>query len=256
MYKIATITLRPHAEDKDAQIDGITELLRMFYQNGQILDEYLLEDHGAYFVARVTATAEDSLDMRYANEFIRRALSQFEIDAEIVCDDALAYETCDCTEHGYLVLMEDPDASSPVFCGNCGREVPLIRLPYLFGEKEHYSILHFQEMYQSVKTLWISSLSDRFTKRQITDPKSALNETGREICRELEERTGTPVYYYLRSDLGSRATFWQVERDPECCPGCGGAFRFLSNGPADMVCDSCRLAFLKVPESSENTFSS
>lgn len=73
--------------------------------------------------------------------------------------------------------------SSPIICGACGKEIPLIRVPYINNKKKHYSILNFQSIYKSVDNLWMNSLSDRFTKRDCvilrTDERTSIsNEFG------------------------------------------------------------------------------
>jgi predicted nucleic acid-binding Zn ribbon protein len=128
--------------------------------------------------------------------------------------------------------------------GDCGKEIPLIRIPYLYNEEEHYSILRFKSIYQSVDNLWMNSLSDRFTKRQIINEDSQLNKMGLDIRSELENKVGKPVYLFIANPIGGWFEFEKNNKNLDVCPKCGGEFRMIDNNYADKVCDKCRLAFI------------
>ena len=248
MYKIAKMTFKPITEEgrKDT-VEKINHLLHLLYLNGQMIGDRIIEAYDECYVARVITTDDDSLDCRYYNSYILQELANFEIDYEILCDDPLATDCCHCGEHSYYLLAVNPDdSSSPIYCGDCGKEIPLIRIPYLYQEKEHSSILGFQGMYQAVDRLWMDSLSDRFSKRQITDHKSQLNKVGRDICSELEKKVGKPVYYMLGNPIGGWYEFEKNNKVLSSCPKCGGNI-IKSNGYFDAflnLCHDCRLAFV------------
>lgn len=167
------------------------------------------------------------------------------MEIEIIADDALVSDSCHCKEHSYYIISVFPDdMTSPIICGDCGREIPLIRIPYLFNEEEHYPILTFQSIYNSVDNLWMNSLSDRFSKRQIIDPKSQLNIRGLEIREELEKKTHKPVYLLISNPIGGLFEFVKNNKNLDNCPNCGGDFRFSKNSFVDKVCDKCRMAFI------------
>lgn len=249
MYKIAELKLIPLTSDKKEGLENTEKLLTSLSNNGQILYGYMLEDHEDHYIARVVTTDDDSLDEKYYNEYVKRDIENIELSITIIANDAERSECCHCQNHSYYVLIIDIDDDiSPVYCGDCRREIPLFKLPTLFNGKDHYEILNFQEMYRDVVNLWIKSLSDRFTKRQITDPNSALNKTGDEICRELENKTGKPVFYLLKNPIGG---LWQYEKNNiplSSCPKCRGGFRKIDKGIVDKVCDDCRLAFWEVTD--------
>ena len=134
--------------------------------------------------------------------------------------------------------------SSPVYCVDCGDEIPLFRLPHLFDDKEHYAILTWQETYNAVEELWVNSLSDRFTRRQLCDPNSELNKQGMEICKELEKKLQAPVYLFCR--CASNMYFGSKRKHPplSVCPKCGGELTpFVNQDLAGKACETCRLAF-------------
>ena len=247
MYKIARITFKPIANDIEDIPDKVDEILAMLYKNGQILD-WIIEDRAPIYIATVTTTDDDSLDPKYYNQYIRKEIADFDVETEIVCDEAMSSDCCHCAEHSYYIFAIYPDlASSPVICGDCGNEIPLTRIPYIYREEEHYSILNFQRMYKAVDTLWMDSLSDRFTKRQLVDHKSELNRRGMEIRAELEKKVGRPVYYLLANPIGGWYEYEKNNKHLEVCPKCGGNFDKIDNTCADKVCHNCRLAFI-VPE--------
>ncbi len=244
MYKVAKMTVTSKIVDRDERFDHIESLLFMLYKNGQILRTWIIEDYEDYFEVRVTTTDDDSLNPQYYNQYIKEELENFTIETKILANDAGATDCCHCDDHSFYIIAPDPNmASSPIICGDCGKEIPLIRIPYLFNQEEHYSILDFQFIYQSVDNLWINSLSDRFTKRQITHHDSALNKLGLDIRAELEKKVGKPVYLLLRNPIGGWFEFEKNNKNLACCPKCGGEFRAVT-AYADKVCDKCRLAFI------------
>jgi len=251
MYKVARIKFKPLIKGEAEILDKIDAILSMLYKNGQILDEWIVESRDQCYIANVVTTDDDSLDGKYSNSYIHKEIKNFDVDTEIICDDPMATDSCHCGEHSYYILAIHPDdSSSPIICGDCGKEVPLIHIPYIYNEKEHYSILNFQKTYKAVDTLWMDSLSDRFTKRQIVDHKSQLNKIGADIGSELEKKLDKPVYYLLCNPIGGWFEFGKNNKNLKVCPKCEGEFSKINNTYADKVCHNCRLAFYTV-ESNE-----
>ncbi len=244
MYKVAKMTVRSEIVDRDERIERLESLLSMLYKNGQILDNWIIENYDEHFEIRVTTTDDDSLDPRYYNQYIKKELENFTLEASVLSDDACSADCCHCEKHGFYVIAVDPyDASSPIICGDCGKEIPLIRIPYLYNEEEHYSILNFQSIYKSVDNLWMNSLSDRFTKRQITQHDSQLNKLGLDIRQELEKKVNKPVYLLIANPIGGWFEFEKNNKGSERCPKCGGEFRSIGDY-AKKACEKCRLTFL------------
>jgi len=248
MYKIAKMTLKPLVEGSKQDIaEKINSFLYLLYMNGQIIQGWIVEAYDGYYVANIITTDDDSLDCKYYNGYIRKELSDFDVHYEIICDDPMSTDCCHCDEHSYYILAVNPDdCSSPIICGDCGKEIPLIRIPYLYQEEEHSSILGFQSMYNAVDRLWMDSLSDRFTKRQIIDHKSQLNKVGIDICAELEKKILKPVYYLLGNPIGGWYEFKKNNKVLTSCPKCGGEITKCSGYFDDdlNLCHECRLAFI------------
>jgi predicted nucleic acid-binding Zn ribbon protein len=243
MYKIARIKILIKNQPVDNPIDLVEDFLAMLYKNGQILINYIVEKHYGFYIATVTTSDDDSLDEKYFNKYIEDILEKVEFSYEIISDDAFSADSCHCKDHSFYVLgTYYGDDSSPVLCGDCGKEIPLMKIPYLFGEKEHFSMLSYQRMYNSVVDVWMNSLSDRFSKRQLTHYDSQLTKKGIEICNELESKTGKPVYFLLpvgEFDINKKA------EKVEVCPKCGEHLSTLKSAECvDKVCDNCRLGFI------------
>ena len=253
MYKIAKINFKPKSECPVEVLEQILEhiynILVVMKLNGQIIDEGIVEKNNETYIATVVTTDDDSLDIKYFNEYVLERTENFDIEVRIICDDPMATDCCKCKEHSYYILAIDPElCSSPIICGDCGKEIPLIRIPYVFDEKEHYSILNFQKIYKSVDNLWMNSLSDRFTKRQIVHHDSQLNQRGLEICKDLENKLNKPVYYLLCNPIGGWFEFNKNNKNLSNCPKCGGEFTKVTNNYANKVCNTCRLAFITYTE--------
>ena len=248
MYKIARLTFKPLIEEsKNSIAEKIENILHMMYLNGQIIKEWIVETHDEFYISTTITTDDDSLDSKYYNSYIRKKIADFDISFEIVCDEPSSTDCCHCTKHSYYILAVNPcDSSSPIICGDCGKEIPLIRIPYLYQEEEHWSILGFQSMYNAVDSLWMDSLSDRFTKRQIADHKSQLNNAGMNIRAELENKVNKPVYYLLGNPIGGWYEFEKNNRVLTSCPKCGGEIKKCGGHFDDdlNLCHECRLAFI------------
>lgn len=248
MYKVAKMTFKPLIEESNKDIaEKIEGFLYLLYMNGEIIKEWIVETHNKYFIATIITTDDDSLESKYYNGYIRKELANFDIDYEIICDEPMSTDCCHCDEHSHYIIAVNPDeSSSPIICGDCGKEIPLFRVPYLYKEEEHWSILSFQSMYKAVDRLWMDGLSDRFTKRQIVDYKSQLNKVGIDICSELETKVNKPVYYLLGNPIGGWFEFEKNNKTLASCPKCGGEI-VNSNGCYDgdlNLCHDCRLAFI------------
>ena len=249
MYKVAKIKFKPriaYSEDMPDTIDGV---LAMLYKNGQISEGWSIEKHDQTYVANVVTTDDESLNPKYYNQYIVKETENFDIEIKIVCDDTMASDSCHCLKHSsYILAVEPYMSSSPVICGDCGKEIPLYKVPCLYEEKEHYSILNFQKTYQAVLDLWFDSLSDRFTKRQITDFDSRLNQRGLDIRSELELKVDKPVYYLLRNPIGGWFEFEKNNKSLKICPKCGKELTQFDGCYADKACVDCRFAFINGEE--------
>lgn len=152
-------------------------------------------------------------------------------------------QLCRCKKpSSYFLFTNFLSVLSPIYCGDCGGLVPLYRIPKEteYGESEHFSVGSWEAAYKACDELQMQcGFGEAWGTKQMRDHDSGLAKQGREICRELENVFGVPVYYYL---YNSRHI--SEERDKQRkCPECGD--NWLLEEPwyplFDFRCEKCRL---------------
>lgn len=245
MYCIK-LTFKPKTKINDEEkVSGLFwNYLGSLFKNGQILYEYTLCKNNEVYMAFVTVPEDDSLDERYNNVYAAQYLDElkkiFETGIEILGIDQNTDDSCNCEEkpEWYMLFTNYKSDDSPVICGRCGNTVPLYKLPFINSEEEHYSIISWYNNYKDIDNLWMSSLSDRFTYRQMNNINSQLSKDGREICASFEKATGIPFYYYVFHC----SSIYVNRKTPAVCPGCGEDWKLTEdNSLIDYKCDKCRL---------------
>ena len=221
----------------DDILESIWDYLGCLYKNGQILKNYELIESKDGLWAFVTSPGNEALKSEnnniYVNKYLTAVQEHFDISSEHLGRNINQDESCSCEEPSWYMLYTDWTLlESPVVCGDCGKAVPLYKLPYIFDSNEHYGILGWQDAYKSTDVLWMYCLSDRFTFRQLHDPKSQLSKYGMEICKALEEKTGKPFFYYL----------FNMHRTSKTCPICRTDWKIYGEKTfVDYKCEACRL---------------
>ena len=222
------------------------DYLAALYHNGQILKDYTLIENNDNYFAYVTIPDNDALDdannSQYVSKYLTELKGAFEFSTDIVGENVNTGEPCNCIEkpEWYLLHTDYADEESPVKCGRCGNSVPLYSLPKIRVEgtdgqfeDDYYSITSWQSEYKYVDKLWMACLSDRFTFRQMNNINSRLSKAGRYICKELEELTSIPFYYYL----------FKNEKTLDACPSCAQDWKMTkAKTVVTYLCDKCRLA--------------
>ncbi len=198
--------------------------------------------------AWLTIPEKRSLDKRHANKWVKKALRELKSQGvgkpSLVLKgrDVEGWCPCACKKSSAFVLKTDYLSSAPpVKCLDCFGVIPLYSLP-ASDHDEHYELLIWNDDYKACDTLQMNCRTgERFGIAQMSDHESSLARRGRELCREIEERTGTPTYYYLYRASGTRRTHDNESKRP--CPSCGGAW--LLDEPIapifDFQCKACRL---------------
>lgn len=235
-YKINFICNTP-VEYCSEILEPIWDFLGCLYKNGQILKDYALIESTDGLWANITLPDETALDAASSNIYVKKYLNivqeYFSVSSEPLGRNIDQGESCICKEPSWYMLFTDKTLSeSPVICGDCGKAVPLYRLPYILNSDEHFKVLGWQEAYKSIDELWTYGLSDRFTFRQMHDPLSQLSKDGMSICKAFEEKLGKPFYYYL----------FNMYRANKTCPICGIDWRVpFEETLVDFKCEKCRL---------------
>ncbi len=207
----------------------LSSFLAALYQNGALMGSpwHLLQAEDRVRLTGIVPT-EDALDARYydrrTSEVLERLIEQssrppaFRILGKVL---GLA-DCCSCPSPGWYVLFTTLlNDRPPVECGDCGRSVPLYRLP--LSEEETPDIRRWGVIYQACDMLFIQSgVGERFGYWQMSRFDSPLTRESREICRAMTR-------YYRRPE--SR------------CPGCGEAWKLEAPLPGLYThrCDRCCL---------------
>lgn len=185
------------------------------------------------------------INEKYNNEYVNRSYKYLFVQIKEIGRNILYNPLCNCEAVPYYILngILEPRRSSFIFCGKCGNEIPLYKVPYLFFQKEHFTLINYLKTYASVHELYMQSLSDRFTRNQFINPNSSLNRMAFKIRKELEKKIKKPVYLHLsRSFLDIKQIYKKI--DNYKCPKCGKnlikcSYQF---GSEELLrCDDCRL---------------
>ncbi len=224
--------------------DFLVNLLSCLYKNGQVL-HWSLAATSATVDAFVNIPDREALDPSSHGEYVVATLGADRAKGNpaprfaVLGRDPSGPDTCSCAERRALLLYTHYlNELPPVRCLDCYLPVPLYRLPYV-GYKEHLVILQWAADYVACDTLQMHcTTGERFGEAQLARHDSSLSSNGRELCRELEEAVGLPVYYYLHKTRGRSASSEAARR----CPSCGGEWRLPSPlHRFDFRCDRCRL---------------
>ena len=181
MYKIAKLTFEAaDGAQKDGQLqEQVENYFSALINQGRVAEYFLMQQEGA-LVAIASLPEEDALSEQYDNKYVKRFSEGLSVHWELIGEEAFDSHVCTCQHPSCYLLDGDGEEDGPVFCGDCGGEVPLYRVP-ADETQEHASLISWQLSYQAMLTLWCESLSDRFTRRQIEHPASALNREGRRL---------------------------------------------------------------------------
>lgn len=223
------------------------DYLASLYQNGQICRDFELikKDGSGGYAAYAILPEDDAFDEKYADEAVRKSSKKigacFDVSVSCLGENMDYDDVCRCEKPSAYVLYTMGRRESPVMCLRCGDSVPLYKIPISNDSDrtedcKRYRVLWWQETHRATDTLWLNSLSDRFTSRQLSDPASQLSRLGLEICEGIEKKTGVQTFYYLHYDGIFGKKFSKV------CPKCGGAWKKIESERFDYVCENCRLA--------------
>ena len=247
MYYLAKILYKPKGDSYFDYID-VDYLNTLFYLNGQILGEYIVDDTDMGIIGTVMLTSLDSLEPEYWSKEIEEVIKDFDIEIKVLNkkEHCWSYDECDCGGSSFYILDCSAAALlnegySPIRCGDCLKQVLLIDLPGLeFDDKEE--ILRYVEIHRALATV-LTSPKD-YDQKELASLMlkydSKIVKHGIEICKNIEEKIGKPVYYY-----------YNQSNNLKVCPKCGKKLEnipvdiigYSHEGNIDKVCEKCHLAF-------------
>ena len=244
MYKVAKIIYKCKTNKKQGRIyNDVLNMLTALFYNGQIREDFVVEEYEDKHVAHVTTIGLEALNEEYCNKDYKRIVEDYDVEIEFF-PSAISEKICTCkTCSFYLIEYSIHIESSPILCGDCSRPVPLYKIPYFKKEVDHYTLITYRKMYDNIFTLWIDGLHDSFTKKQMTDYRSSLNKAGLKLRKELEKLTNIPVYFSLHNPLGCYYKFTFNNRNLKRCPSCKGKFSPIKHEYVDKICPKCKMAF-------------
>lgn len=230
--------------------DLIQHFICCLKNNGQILSESLLSQNNDIYTLYVTTPKCDSLDNRFDSIYVqcdRDKLNQCcTISVRPIGTNVDSQEYCSCRKRTIIEMQTFANDIDSVFtCCACGKPIALYELPYLDSQDDHWYIVNWQNTYRAVDTLWLDSLSDRFTGNQLVNGNSVLNKIGRKIADEIGLKVAAKVYYNIFNDLTKRVKFEKINgKHIRLCPGCGKVMKYAKFGDnyERFVCDDCSLS--------------
>jgi len=240
-YKINFNFISESADCEKAEAE-LYWYLGVLYKNGNCLKDYkvILKEKGyeVYIGMYCEYPIKDTACRnKYIDEYDSSLKNYFKISCELLGELDGCADLCDCEQpSAYLMYTTQYDEEMIILCCDCGGVVPLYKLPYLEPyEEEHLTLQDWQECYRGMDRLWLHAGTERLERSalyQMHNPKSSLSAWGRDLCKELEQKTGVPTYYYLFSS----------EKKYRKCPSRGKPWRKEDDGICDFFCDECRLA--------------
>lgn len=230
-----------------ASYEALEGLLGALRWNGQVLgNEFLIARKEGALCACVRVPERGSLSARHCNKWVTESRQRLmkasggKLRCRLLGRDPSGLMADRCRRNScYILFTSCMHLDSPLRCGDCFHPVPLYRIPPSEGEM-YLDIVRWQADYRACDSLWLNSeAGERFGMRQLSLVGGALSVQGRQVCQQVEARTGLPTYYFL--DRYGRST--RNSEKERRCPECGGDW--LLPKPLhqlfDFRCERCRL---------------
>lgn len=222
----------------------IGQILNQWLYNGQVIGrEMPITFHQNGFQASVCTPEQESLLPDNNSEEVNEALLQAVENGvnftgfEIVGRDYQGEETSRNKQLKFQILYTTHlDTCSPLYDGEQFAPIPLYRLK---DQALSEVLLEWQQNWQACDLLQMKgSVLEESALMQISDNQSELATLGLDLCKQVEEKTQIPTFYYLY-----RLGLDEMEEHNRKCPSCNREWKLRSplHGIFHFKCDHCRL---------------
>ncbi len=227
---------------------AVNPLLEQWRYNGQVIGrEFPIVLREGDFAVRLICPNMDSLHPKYHSEPVKTAMSHLadagilspkvrhlgqDINSEVVAEPDPTWQ---------ILYTTYVHSCSPLRSGDSFLPIPLTRISPT-GEWDHTPLVRWQTQWQACDEIQMggdcSAPLETLALAEISDPKSRLFSLGRDFCRQIEQSSGIPTYYYQY-----RVAQLNEDENHRTCPICHQAWR-LAEPVFDIFafkCDHCRL---------------
>ena len=128
MYKIAKLTFEAaDGAQKDGQLqEQVENYFSALINQGRVAEYFLMQQDGA-LVAIASLPEEDALSEQYDNKYVKRFSEGLSVHWELIGEEVFDSHVCTCQHSSCYLLDGDGEEDGPVFCGDCGGEVPALQ---------------------------------------------------------------------------------------------------------------------------------
>ena len=227
--------------------DAVESYLAALFKGGQICGERFLTLTKGKLNAHVLLAAPEAMSLRFHTAWGKKKLAEVvslfrREPVWKILDDDVGKTSSKWRGAPFIYLCTDWCRwCSPVCRGDGKHPVPLFTLPVSDQVKE--DLYGWQKSYRELDDVCMTSgPAEMPAYRQLVDPRSELSDDGRRLCREIENVTGIPTYYYLIRYWGR-----SMGEDERNCSGCGEGWKASEPEYGEKFhqfhfkCESCRL---------------
>ena len=216
----------------------ISESFNILRKNGQVYEGFqVVREEDAYAVY-IIMPGEDALDLAFCTEetveAVKNLAAIFLLEIIPLGEVISCESSCGCAAPSWYMLYTDLDTSvSPVVCGDCGKPVPLYKLPAILDKEGQSNFIGWQDQFKALQRLDGYNYAAEMTEDALYNPQSRINKMGRALCRAMEKAKSVPVFYHL-----------ELKREAAgACPVCGREWSRTPNADiASKLCTFCRIA--------------
>lgn len=234
-------------KSRESLEDAVESYLSALFKGGQICGERFLTVTKGRLNAHVLLSAPEAVSLRSHTEWGKKDLAAVialfgKEPSWKILDDDVGKTSSKWRDAQSLYLFTNAfDWHSPVCRDNGRHPIPLFTLPLSDELKE--TLYGWQKSCRELDSIWLRSGALEIPAyRQLADPSSELAEEGRRLCKEIEQATKIPTFYYLMR-------YWGRSRgeDERVCPGCGSEWRTSAEAAGNNFwdfhfrCEPCRL---------------